>query len=322
MATTDTEHFATKNSTTEQSDTFHSDASHTATRKHSITEDFATEQFATSVTRVLRVVSAIVDIKRIIDASSQITKLGTIMDHPVFNDKSKEEPVAIQQLKEALQVTVVHLCSYITKYYELADYICDEEENVLKTVEEGNMEDFKDFVEEVLSKSKGCQDDLNRLLEDLETKETPPVTSSSTNSHVGTVVGGVTAVTGTGSVLAGSYTVVTSTIGVGARALGVVAGIFYNINPGQESANVIKIINDLKDNFQDIKDNLQATNDQLKKAIDCHLVKYETDITSEQINTLEENLKSTFTQAKRIKEYCQPFLNVKSLDDFMILLML
>ena len=86
-------------------------------------------------------------------------------------------------------------------------------------------------------------------------------------------MGGATAVTGAGLVLAGPYTVVT--IGVGALALGIAAVIYYNVNPGHESTNVIKIINDLKDNLQDIKENLQATNDQLKEVIDCRLVKYE-----------------------------------------------
>ena len=317
----DTEHFTTVNCTTEQSDTFHSDTTHTATRIHSITEDCTTEQSANTVTHVLEIVSAIVDIERIKEVSSQITKLGTITDHPVFNDKSKEETVAIQQLKEALQVTFVYLRSYITKCYELAGYICNEEEIVLKTIKEGNMEDFNDYLEEVLSKSKGCQNDLKTLLEYIETKEMPPVTSSSTICRVGTVVGGATAVTGAGLVLAGPYTVA---IGVGALALGVAAVIYYNVNPGQESANVIKIINDFKDNLQDIKDNLQATNDQLKEVIDRYLVKYEgvePYIMSQQINTLEAAaVKDTIARAKTIKDYCQPFMNVKSLEDFLVLL--
>ena len=60
-------------------------------------------------------------------------------------------------------------------------------------------------------------------------------------------MGVLTAITGAGLVLAGSYTIVT--IGVGALALGVAAMIYYKVNPGQESVNVIKIVNDLKDNL-------------------------------------------------------------------------
>ena len=59
------------------------------------------------------------------------------------------------------------------------------------------------------------------------------------------------------------------------RHSSIAAVICYNVNPGQESVNVIKIVNDLKDNFQDIKGSLQVTNDHLKEAIDCHLVNYE-----------------------------------------------
>ena len=86
------------------------------------------------------------------------------MDHPLYK-KSNKEKVTIQQLKETLYITFVRLCSYITKCYELADYVFDEKENVFKTVKKGNVKNFKDYVDEVLSKSKGCHIDLTTLIE-------------------------------------------------------------------------------------------------------------------------------------------------------------
>ena len=80
--------------------------------------------------------------------------------------------------------------------------------------------------------------------------------------------------------------------------MGVAAVIYYNVNPDQKSAIVMKIINDLKDNLQYIKDNLQATNDHLKEAIDRYLVKYEgvePYIMSQQIKTLEADVVKTIT---------------------------
>ena len=81
--------------------------------------------------------------------------------------KSKDEDVAtaIIQANKAVDTAFVHARSYITKCYEVADYICDEEENVVKAIEEVNVEGFKIFLEEVFDKSKECQKDITTLLE-------------------------------------------------------------------------------------------------------------------------------------------------------------
>ena len=43
-------------------------------------------------------------------------------------------------------------------------YICDEEQYTIKSIEEGNVEEFKDYLEEVLPKSKECHKDLQRVV--------------------------------------------------------------------------------------------------------------------------------------------------------------
>ena len=86
---------------------------------------------------------------------------------------STELSKLLSDLKEkpSMSTAFVHARSYITKCHELADYICDEEQYTIKAIEEGNVEEFKDYLEEVLSKSKGCHKDLQTLLEFIEREE-------------------------------------------------------------------------------------------------------------------------------------------------------
>ena len=85
--------------------------------------------------------------------------------------RSKDEDIAtaIIQVNEAVNTAFVHACSYIiTKCYEVADYICDEEKNVIKAIEEGNVEEFKGFLVKVLDKSSKCQKDIMTLFHFIE----------------------------------------------------------------------------------------------------------------------------------------------------------
>ena len=86
---------------------------------------------------------------------------------------STELSKLLSDLKEkpSMSTAFVHARSYITKCHELADYVCDEEQYTIKAIEEENVEEFKDYLEEVLSKSKGCHKDLQTLLEFIEREE-------------------------------------------------------------------------------------------------------------------------------------------------------
>ena len=78
---------------------------------------------------------------------------------------STELSKLLSDLKEkpSMSTAFVHARSYITKCHELAEYICDEEQYTIKAIEEGNLEQFRDYLEEVLFKSKGCHKDLQTL---------------------------------------------------------------------------------------------------------------------------------------------------------------
>ena len=94
--------------------------------------------------------------------------LAKIHEIPQLKDEDihdEEVAGAVLQVKATIDTTFVHARSYVTKCHELADYICDEEQYTIKAIEEGNVEEFKDFLEEVLSKSKCCQKDLCTLID-------------------------------------------------------------------------------------------------------------------------------------------------------------
>ena len=83
--------------------------------------------------------------------------LAKIHEIPQLKGKNihdKEVADVVLQVKGAIETTFVHVRSYITKCHELADYICDEEQYIIKAIEEGNVEEFKEYLGEVLSKLK------------------------------------------------------------------------------------------------------------------------------------------------------------------------
>ena len=94
---------------------------------------------------------------------------GTVPDQKVAD--------AVTQVKENVKTTFIHALSDIIKCHELADYVCEEKIYTIKAVEEGNVEEFKNFFEEVLSKSTCCQKDLRTLIEYIETEEKPLMTN-------------------------------------------------------------------------------------------------------------------------------------------------
>ena len=88
----------------------------------------------------------------------------------IDEEKSKDEDVAtaIIQVNKAVHTACFYAHSYITKCYEVADYICDKEKSLIKAIEEGNVEEFKDFLVKVLDKSSKCQKDISTLLDFIE----------------------------------------------------------------------------------------------------------------------------------------------------------
>lgn len=67
--------------------------------------------------------------------------------------------------KSANETTFVNARFHITKCHELADYVCDEEQYIIKAIEKRNMEEFKEYLGEILSNSKCCQKDLRKQID-------------------------------------------------------------------------------------------------------------------------------------------------------------
>ena len=94
-----------------------------------------------------------------------LAKIHEIQQLKDKNIHDKEVAGAVLQMKGDIETTFVHVRSYITKCHELADYICDDEQYTIKAIEEGNVEKFKEYLEEVLSKLKCQQKDLRVLID-------------------------------------------------------------------------------------------------------------------------------------------------------------
>ena len=92
-------------------------------------------------------------------------------DITLKNTQDEEVIEAVKNAKIAVDYAFVYGRSYIDKVYSLAELICKTESNAIEAVKEGNAEDFKDYLEAVLSKSSVCQRDIIDLLEFISKKE-------------------------------------------------------------------------------------------------------------------------------------------------------
>ena len=87
------------------------------------------------------------------------------------NTQDEEVIEAVKNAKIAVDYAFVYGRSYIDKVYSLAELICKTESDAIEAVKDGNAEDFKDYLEVVLSKSSACQRDIIDLLEFISKKE-------------------------------------------------------------------------------------------------------------------------------------------------------
>ena len=92
-------------------------------------------------------------------------------DITLENTHDREVIEAVNNARIAVDYAFVHGRSYIDKVYSLAELICKTESDAIEAVKDGNAEDFKDYLEVVLSKSSACQRDIIDLLEFISKKE-------------------------------------------------------------------------------------------------------------------------------------------------------
>ena len=292
------------------------------------------------------------------DASNAIAKVeevpkeflklvGVIEDAKTLIDeaKSKDEDVAtaIIQASEAVDTAFVHARSYITKCYEVADYICDEEEHVVKAIEEGNVEGFKDFLEEVLGKSKKCQKDITTLLHFIEkekekiveeekkakTKKDEAAASDRNKSIAKGVAGGGLVAAGggviaAGALLIGPQAIVTVPALLGVGLFGAAAGTIYSAVWGsslyQFYGKAIKAFEELREALAKIENALKKVNEQLKLGIDNNLsdMKEKSDKLDKDFikRSIIKKMGTVKVQSEHLKEYCRPLKDAKDLEDF------
>lgn len=105
--------------------------------------------------------------------------LAVIEQMPVLSNntdaKTQQVYTAACNVRDAVTTTFAQARAYIVKCYGLAEFICDEKEYTIESIQEGRAGDFKDFLEEVLDKSQCCQKDINQLMDSINQTQQPMI---------------------------------------------------------------------------------------------------------------------------------------------------
>ena len=87
--------------------------------------------------------------------------LTTLNMIPEFKNQKSTQNKEVETVVYCFKLVVEGIFSlaqsYVTKCHKLADYICEEEPHTIKVINEGNVKEFKEFLDEVLSYSDSCQ---------------------------------------------------------------------------------------------------------------------------------------------------------------------
>ena len=276
----------------------------------------------------VKLVEVVQDAKRLIDEA-----------------KSKDEDVAtaIIQANEVVDIAFVHARSYITKCYEVADYICNHEEKVVKAIEERKMEEFMDFLEGVLDKLIECQKDITTLLNFIEkekrkiieeemkaktTKDEAAASERNKSITKGITAGGLVAAGGgviaAGALFIGPQAIVTVPTLLGAGLFGAAAGAIYSTVWGsslyQFYGKAIEAFERLREGLAKIENALKKVNEQFKLGIDNNLsdLKEKTDKLDQDFikRSIIKKMGTIKVQSEHLKEYCGPLKDVKGIEDF------
>lgn len=153
------------------------------------------------------------------------TALQTIDNIPNLDEEKEEVATCVAKVRTAVHTSFIHGRSYVMKAHSLAEFICEEKEEVIKLIEENNADEFKDFLEEVLDKSQGCQKDIKALLQYINetqkpaiAKEQQKVQAKHRDATVFTVVGGGGAAIGAAGAIVGIGGITTAGALVGGAA--------------------------------------------------------------------------------------------------------
>ena len=138
-----------------------------ACRITDFSETFSTADVLEGLSEVFQKAKSVPD-----EVQKLLTTLNMI---PEFkNQKSiqdKEVETVVYCFKLVVEGIFSLAQSYVTKCHKLADYICEEEPHTIKVINEGNVKEFKEFLDEVLSYSDSCQKELKALLQFMEAEK-------------------------------------------------------------------------------------------------------------------------------------------------------
>lgn len=257
-----------------------------------------------------------------------------------FQDQDVE--VAVSKVKASVTTTFIHARSYVAKCSELAVYICDEEEYTIKAVEEGNADEFKDYLEEVLYKSKCCQKDIRTLIDFIEFNDKQLIStqedvvkekSSQASTNAMYAAGGAALSSGIGAAGIGMVVLAAAlptAVGLGVAILGLhgaLKGCDAYIHHQQIvhcCTKALDTIHELKESLEAIEERLERVNTSLKAAIDENIE----DIDGRKLDKLSEgsqSVKHSLIQkvkvmakgTRNLVEYCRPLKDAETLEDFM-----
>ena len=219
--------------------------------------------------------------------------------------KSKDEDVATAIIKanEALDTAFGQARSFMAKCYDFAEYISHEEENVVKAIEEGNVNEFKDFLADVLDKSGQYQKDIMTLL-DVIAKEKQRIIEESLKAKEKKEGG--TAKDG------GIFGAIRSTAGT-------IASAIWGSSLHQYYEKAITAFEESREALVKIEIALMKVNEQLKLGVDNNLSgmkektnKLDRPVIKRSIIKIMETVKA---QSEHLKEYCRPLKDAKDLED-------
>ena len=268
--------------------------------------------------------------------------LITINQIPEFKDQSsiqdKEVKTVVFRFKMLVETTFLLAQSYVTKCHKLADYICHEEPHTIKVINEGNVKELKDFLKDILSQSKNCQEELKTLIEFMEAERKQLICGKQAVQNkeseaetkaiaAGVAIGGGVAL-GMISSIVRQAPIAGIVVAVGASLLAAGAGMTWmSITEMEFYKKIVKAFQETHDNLKVIQDSLKKVNEQLKLAIDNNVLGVQGEDKMNKLKSGSECITSSILkslgtlikQTETIKEYCRPLIGASNSEEFFML---
>lgn len=230
----------------------------------------------------------------------------------------------------------VYMRAYYGKAHSLAEYISGEESYAIKSLEEDNIEEFHDFLSEVLLKSEVCQKDLRDLALFIE-KERPSLLQQDSKVQERVKGAGILKKAGYGAAIVGVGLCGCGLIGGLAGIEEVASFILIVIGLAFTSAGVFAIVKgssalSINQDVIEAFDKTALAIEQLRLFVKKNENKLDGasrrlrstmnfKISQSQIgrpakNSIIQSIREMAEHARGLKEYCQPFIEADTLEHF------